>query len=321
MRTATLDRVLAVLVVAMAGTGFLALKSGDIGVAWVFTYHGLIGGALLLATVLKARRSLPPAIRAGHTTAVVISLAVTLAITGALLGGYVWVASGRLLAIGPWTLLSWHAWFGLALVPLVVIHLLPRRWRVLRPPPARGGVSRRTVLVTGGLAVAGLAASAATSTLDKLLGGTRRFTGSRSLAPGSIPPPTTFYGEPAPAIDIDAWRLRVDGRLLSLDDLRSVGEIERTAVLDCTSGWAVETTWRGVPLSAVMEIPETGSVRIRSVTGWSTILDPGETREALLATGVAGAPLPVLNGAPCRLVVPGRRGLDWVKWVDEVSVA
>ena len=207
MRTATLDRVLAVLVVAMAGTGLLALKSGGLDAAWVFTIHGLIGGALLLATLLKARRSLPPAIRAGHTSAVVISLVVTVAIAGALIGGYLWVASGRLLAIGPWTVLSWHAWFGLALVPLVVIHLLPRRWRVLRPP-ARGGVSRRTLLVTGGLAVAGVAAFGATAILERLLGGTRRFTGSRLLAPGSIPPATTFYGEAAPAIDVDAWRLR-----------------------------------------------------------------------------------------------------------------
>ena len=207
MRTATLDRVLAVLVVAMAGTGLLALKSGGLDAAWVFTIHGLIGGALLLATLLKARRSLPPAIRAGHTSAVVISLVVTVAIAGALIGGYLWVASGRLLAIGPWTVLSWHAWFGLALVPLVVIHLVPRRWRVLRPP-ARGGVSRRTLLVTGGLAVAGVAAFGATAILERLLGGTRRFTGSRLLARGSIPPATTFYGEAAPAIDIDAWRLR-----------------------------------------------------------------------------------------------------------------
>jgi molybdopterin-dependent oxidoreductase-like protein protein len=320
MRTATLDRILAVLVVAMAGTGLLALRSGAIAASWVFTIHGLVGGVLLLATLVKARRSLPPAIRAGHTSAVVISLVVAVAIAGALIGGYLWVASGRLLAIGPWTLLSWHAWFGLALVPLVVIHLLPRRWRVLRPP-TRGGVSRRTVLVTGGLAVAGVAAFGATAVLERLLGGTRRFTGSRLLPPGSIPPATTFYGEPAPAIDVRAWRLHVDGRPLSLDELRAIGEVEVTEVLDCTSGWAVETTWRGVPLRSVIEIPASGSVRVRSVTGWSTILDADEARLALLATAVGGVPLPLLNGAPCRLVVPGRRGLDWVKWVDEVSLA
>ena len=71
----------------------------------------------------------------------------------------------------------------------------------------------------------------------------------------------------------------------------------------------------------MIDIPASGSVRVRSVTGWSTVLDHDEASQALLATGVGGAPLPVLNGAPCRLVVPGRRGLDWVKWVDEVSLA
>jgi len=320
MRTATLDRILAVLVVAMAGSGMLALKAGSPDATWVFMIHSLSGGALLVATLLKAKRSLPPAIRARHTAAVVLALFVTVAIVGALVAGYVWVASGRLLAIGPWTLLSWHAWFGLALVPLVVIHLLPRRWRALRPP-SRGGISRRTFLTTGALVVAGLGAFAVTARLDRLFGGTRRFTGSRPLPAGSIPPATTFYGEPAPAIDVGAWRLHVDGRALSLDELRAIGEVDQVAVLDCTSGWAVETTWHGVPLRSVIAIPAEGSVRVRSVTGWSTILDPDEASEALLATGVAGSPLPVLNGAPCRLVVPGRRGLDWVKWVDEVTLA
>jgi DMSO/TMAO reductase YedYZ molybdopterin-dependent catalytic subunit len=36
-----------------------------------------------------------------------------------------------------------------------------------------------------------------------------------------------------------------------------------------------------------------------------------EARGTLLATGVAGTDLPAGNGAPCRLVVPNRRGLDW----------
>lgn len=45
-----------------------------------------------------------------------------------------------------------------------------------------------------------------------------------------------------------------------------------------------------------------------------------EARDTLLATGVAGVELPAGNGAPCRLVVPNRRGLDWVKWVSEIIV-
>lgn len=41
----------------------------------------------------------------------------------------------------------------------------------------------------------------------------------------------------------------------------------------------------------------------------------------MLAWEVAGAPLPLLNGAPCRLVVPDRRGQDWVKWVTDIRPA
>jgi hypothetical protein len=311
MRTATLDRVLGLLVIAMAGTGLLALKAGGPDGAWVFTIHGLFGGALLVATILKARRSVPPSLRARRRVPVALSVLVALAILGALIGGYLWVASGRLLTLGPWTLLTLHAWFGVAVAPLVVVHLLPKRWRAMRTS-GRGGISRRTLLVGGGFAVAGVVAFAASTMLDRLLGGVRRSTGSRWLTPGSIPPPTTFYGEGAPALDPATWRVTADGRELSIDDLRGLGEVDVTAVLDCTSGWALETSWRGVPLSSVIAIPDRGSVRVRSVTGWSTILTADEAQTALLATGVAGGPLPAGTGDPCRLVVPGRRGLVWV---------
>ena len=182
-------------------------------------------------------------------------------------------------------------------------------------------MSRRSVLIAGTFGIAGVAAFAVASTLDRALGGERRFSGSRWLPSGGVPPSTTFYGEGTPSIDPAAWRLTTGQRTFDLEALRALGEVDMTAVLDCTSGWALETGWRGVPLSAVLDIPDRASVRVRSVTGWSTVLTADEARGALLATGVAGGPLPAANGAPCRLVVPGRRGLDWVKWVGEVSIA
>ena len=91
-------------------------------------------------------------------------------------------------------------------------------------------------------------------------------------------------------------------------------------MLDCTSGWAMETSWRGVPLSAVVANPGRRPVRVTSVTGWSTQLTADEVDRAVLAVGVAGGDLPTGNGAPCRLVVPDRRGVDWVKWVTDVRI-
>jgi len=146
---------------------------------------------------------------------------------------------------------------------------------------------------------------------------------------GGIPPPTTFYGEGTPTIDADAWQLAVSGRVarpLTLDRaaLAALGEVDRDGVLDCTSGWVMRTTWRGTPLRSVLEAagadPDATAVSIRSVTGWMVRLELVELDDALLATHVAGKPLPAANGAPLRLVAPRRRGLDWIKWVSQIEV-
>ena len=115
-----------------------------------------------------------------------------------------------------------HAWAALCLVPILVAHLPPRRWRVLRPrrAPASASASaagrridRRTALAMTGLAAAGAFAWIAANGIERLAGGLRRFTGSRWLPDGGIPPATTFFGERVQPIDAGAWRLTVSGRV------------------------------------------------------------------------------------------------------------
>jgi hypothetical protein len=329
MGTVTLDRLLAGLVAAQLATGLLTLRAGTESTAALFVAHGLLGGMLMVAAILKVRRSLPRAVRARRWGGVAGSLVLALLVAAALVGGFAWVASGRILSIGPWTVLTLHVWAALALIPVLALHLLPHRWRVVRAPTP-GGISRRTALVTGAVAVAGAAAWLAAGALDAILGGARRFTGSRLLPEGGIPPVTTFFGEATPAIDHASWRMRVGGRVartLSLDlrALMALGETEIDPILDCTSGWALRTPWRGVPLATILAqaapIDAATHIVVRSVTGWSTDLSLSEASDALIATHVAGQPLPAGNGAPARLVVPTRRGLDWVKWVTEITVS
>ena len=335
MTNATLDRLLAILVLAMAATGLASLRFGSPEGGWLFVLHGLLGGCLAAAVVLKLRRSLPAAIRRGSIVRLGLGLLVSLVAGAALVGGFAWVASGRLLAIGTWTVLTLHAWAGLVLVPVVAFHLVPRRWRLLRPSRRSASVtgrpiSRRSLLAVGGLAVAGSSLAVVAAVLDRLNGGERRFTGSRALPAGGIPPVTTFFGEPTPPVDPATWRVEVSGRVnrpgaWTLADLDALGATDLTAILDCTSGWWIETGWRGIPLGSLLEAA--GATRgarkvvVRSVTGWSTALSAAETNACLLATEVAGLPLPAGNGAPIRLVAPDRRGLDWVKWVDRIEVA
>jgi DMSO/TMAO reductase YedYZ molybdopterin-dependent catalytic subunit len=161
------------------------------------------------------------------------------------------------------------------------------------------------------------------------LGGARRFTGSRALPPGGVPPATTFYGEPMPTIDLASWRLKVHGRVrrpmtLTTAELARHATQTREATLDCTSGWAMTTSWSGVPtaslLAAAEPLPGARWVIVTAATGWSTRISLEEAGATLLATRVGGETLPPANGAPCRLVAPQRRGLDWVKWVTEIQV-
>jgi DMSO/TMAO reductase YedYZ molybdopterin-dependent catalytic subunit len=328
--SAALDRWLAILLAVQLASGLLTLRSGVPATAPLFWLHGLVGGALLVAAGEKVRRSIGPAVRSRRWRRLALGALLALLAAGALVGGFAWVASGRILSIGPWTVLTLHVWAALAAVPIILLHLLPRRWRLLRP--RRGGprLSRRSLLVAGGAAALGAVAWGAAAALEAVQGGVRRFTGSRWLPDGGIPPPTTFYGEGVPAVDPTSWRLTVGGRVtqpltLDLAGLAEVGVVEREAVLDCTSGWAMRTTWRGTPLDAVLARagadPDAPFVNVRSTTGWMVALERAELADALLATHVAGDPLPAANGAPCRLVAPARRGLDWIKWVIEIEVA
>jgi DMSO/TMAO reductase YedYZ molybdopterin-dependent catalytic subunit len=339
MTSAALDRILAVLVLAMAATGLATLRLGHPSGAWLYVVHGVLAGALAAAVALKLRRSVPRALAARRFVRLALALVVSLTAAAALTGGWLSVASGELIwldagAIGRLTVLTLHAWIGLALVPIVVLHLLPRRWRLLRPgrsavAAGRRVMSRRALLAGGLLGLAGVAAYGATAGIDRWRGGERRFTGSRWLPAGSVPPATTFFGEGPPPVEAASWRLQVLGRVdrprtLSLADLRELGEVEQSAVLDCTSGWAVDTPWRGTPLRAVVEAAGMADgareIVVRSATGWSAAFAADQLDGLLLAWEVAGQPLPVGNGAPVRLVVPDRRGLDWVKWVESVEV-
>jgi DMSO/TMAO reductase YedYZ molybdopterin-dependent catalytic subunit len=336
--SAAIDRLLFVLIGALAVTGGVSLISGAPGAAWLFVLHDLLAGLLAVTVVAKLRASLPRAVHGRRWTRLAVALVVTIAAVGSLVAGFVWVAGGSLvwLDVGPlrWSLLTIHAVFGVALLPLLVVHLVPRRWRVLRVP-ATGAVdslilSRRALLGAAGYSVIAVGLVAAATNLDRLAGGVRRFTGSRWLPAGPPGVPTTFLGEPVPAVDLATWRLRVAGRVaapveLDLSALAEFGSRDVTAVLDCTSGWAVEGTWSGIALGDLLDAAgvatEASRVDVVAVTGWRATLPLPTARACLLAVAEHGRPLAAEHGAPLRLVAPAHRGLEWVKWVDRIEVA
>ena len=97
---------------------------------------------------------------------------------------------------------------------------------------------------------------------------------------------------------------------------------ELVATLDCTGGFYSTQRWRGGPpgppprARRTARPPRAGRIAHRVPLE----LRPGRRPPLLLATHVGGEPLSHDQGAPVRLVAPGRRGFQWVKWVSEVEV-
>ena len=132
---------------------------------------------------------------------------------------------------------------------------------------------------------------------------------------------------PSP-IDPSTWKLIVKGAAdervaYTLDDLNSDAEV--TATIDCTGGWHSTQIWRGVRLSDLLDAmtPDKSarSVTFRSITGYYRRFALDDARGFILATSVGGETLSHGHGFPLRLVAPGRRGFEWVKWVTELEVS
>src|SRR5262249_35016732 len=145
---------------------------------------------------------------------VAFGLFLSAATIGALVAGFAWVASGRLLTVASWTVLTLHAWIGLVLVPITIVHLLPRRWRVLRLPSrgqraasatARGGGGGRgrdrRGAAAGGGGAGGRGAGVPRARRGRALprGGLPPVPWPALAAGGRPPPPPPFFGRGAPA--------------------------------------------------------------------------------------------------------------------------
>jgi DMSO/TMAO reductase YedYZ molybdopterin-dependent catalytic subunit len=143
----------------------------------------------------------------------------------------------------------------------------------------------------------------------------------------------------APQVNPDNWTLRIHGRVnkpltLTYKDLLARPMIERYVTLACVSNevggdLVGNARWLGVPLEDLLDEvephPDADQVVSRSVDGFTAgtptaVLRDG--RDAMLAVGMNGAPLPVLHGFPVRMVVPGLYGyVSATKWLAELELS
>ncbi|MBN0043474.1 molybdopterin-dependent oxidoreductase [Streptomyces actuosus] len=175
--------------------------------------------------------------------------------------------------------------------------------------------------------------------------------GTALRVPGVTPfvtPNASFYRVDTalvvPKVDVATWRLRLHGKgvrrpvTLSFDDLLRRPAVERDITLTCVSNevggpYAGNARWLGVFLKDLLaecgvEPPSRGGpadqLVARSVDGM-TIGTPVEEvmdgRDALLAFGMNGEPLPFAHGFPVRMVVPGLYGfVSACKWIEDIEL-
>jgi DMSO/TMAO reductase YedYZ molybdopterin-dependent catalytic subunit len=141
-----------------------------------------------------------------------------------------------------------------------------------------------------------------------------------------------------PQVDPKTWQLRIHGKVrkpvtLTFDQLLARPMIERYVTLACVSNEVggdliSNAKWLGVPVRDLLAeagpLPGADQVVGRSVDGFTTgspteVLMDG--RDAMLAVGMNGEPLPIEHGFPVRMVVPGLYGyVSATKWITELEL-
>ena len=142
-----------------------------------------------------------------------------------------------------------------------------------------------------------------------------------------------------PDVPIDGYTLRIHGMVdhelhLTYQDLLRRRLVERRITLTCVSNpvggkYLGNAVWLGVPIRELLAeagvkagadaVKSTSADNMTIGTPVQALQDP--KRDALIAIGMNGEPLPVKHGFPVRMVVPGLYGyVSATKWLIDLEV-
>ena len=141
-----------------------------------------------------------------------------------------------------------------------------------------------------------------------------------------------------PRVDVGTWKLTIDGGVdrpleLTYDQLLELPMIERDITVACVSNevggqYVSSARWLGVPFSEILDRvgvkPGVDQVFSHSSDSGYTCSTPyaavSDGRDAMIAVGMNGQPLPDAHGFPARMVVPGLFGfVSATKWLERIE--
>ena len=182
----------------------------------------------------------------------------------------------------------------------------------------------------------------------KLVGGRRsmaqEFT-EADLSPsfrgnGNTNPDDEDYQEHAKAGFVD-WELEIDGLVeqptsLTLAQLKAMPARTQITRHDCVEGWSAIGKWTGVPLASVLAAVKPkaearyvvfhcadafpGAGGEKEAYYESIDMDDAYHAQTILAYGLNGQELPILNGAPLRLRVERQLGYKHAKYIMRLEL-
>ncbi len=134
-----------------------------------------------------------------------------------------------------------------------------------------------------------------------------------------------------PDIDGETWTLTIDGlvdnrTVLTLDQIREMPSQEVRATLKCVDGFSDTAVWKGVSLGYVLDLvgikEDADEVLFWASDGYhsSLTIDDAYAEDVLLCYEMNGETLPRNQGYPLKVVVPGKWGYKWVKWIHTIEV-
>lgn len=141
-----------------------------------------------------------------------------------------------------------------------------------------------------------------------------------------------------PRADVENWSFTIEGMVdnpltITYADLLNRPQVERVITICCVSNevggrYIGNAVWRGVMLRDLLE--EAGvqdgaeQVYSTSLDGWTCGFPVGaalDGRDAMVAVGMNGEPLPLAHGYPARLIVPGLYGyVSATKWLSKIEL-